>query len=277
MTSSPTKPAISEQTSLGHDYQSNSELHKSSLNPNAQSANEVDEKKPKMKEKPVYINIDSDSDSESVPKSVNRAGSGRPQGSTSHPTSNKPFPKPEPRDHDDLTHREVNNHHKQGNTDSNHRDMLENADSKKRARSTTADVKPNKRVSMGDAPSGGTAAVNASASRDMPKTQLKENINIHPTPTTSTKMSTRANGTQQDYRNTSSFEESSDDDDQFKSQIIAPVPSNHSARPTSQLERSPTKPSPQALNQLNNTFKNQGAARQGPNFFDLTGLDDDSD
>ncbi|KNZ50822.1 hypothetical protein VP01_421g5 [Puccinia sorghi] len=276
---SPTKPAISEQTRLGHDYQSNSELHKSSLNPNAQSTHEVDEKacssffalKPKMKEKPVYIHIDSDSDSESVPKSVNRAESGRPLGSTSHTTSNKPFPKPEPRDHDDLTHQEANKRHKQGNTDSKKRDMLDSADCKKRARSTTADVKPNKRVSMGDAPSATTAA-NASASRDIPKTQLKENINLHPTLTRTN--TTRANATQQ-YRNNSSFEESSDDDDQFKKKIIAPGPV-HSARP-SQLDRSPTKPSPWALNQLNNPIKSVSASQEGPNFFDLTGIHDDSD
>ncbi|KAA1085311.1 hypothetical protein PGT21_002738 [Puccinia graminis f. sp. tritici] len=279
--SSKNSPASNTALSGQHDYQSNSELHKSSLNPNASVANERDEKKPKVQSQPVYIDIHSDSESDSRTK----GDKGTMRRTTSNTTTGGLFPKPEPRDQDTRK--------APGNSA---------IESKKRARSITVDLKPsNKRVSLGDGPSSSSTGGNASGSRaangrhnssQVPKTELKENI---PQPTNRTTMATikTKSGNKQYRQNVSSYaEDSSDDDDQLKTKIVAPATgstASHStrlAKTEHDVHEDAKKPSPQSLNHLNNKINSRRSATsshhhnqqpQGSNFFDLTGTDDESD
>ncbi|PLW40284.1 hypothetical protein PCANC_07214 [Puccinia coronata f. sp. avenae] len=268
--SSSMKPGLSDQARLGHDFQSNAELHKSSLNPNAHLTNDSDEKKPKVQEKPMYIDIDSDSDSEYVAKHV------RGEGTSLHSSTSqaqRPHAKREPRDHDDPVWAQVTQGHSQSRVP---------ADFKKRGRSPTADVKPHKRVSLGDL-SNNAAVLSASASRDIPKTELKASMNAHhPTRTAAATAGTTNNGANQSSHASPYLDEGSDDDDKFKSTILAPgtIPTALTSQ-LNPVHQSSKKPSPQTLNRLNNTIhhsrRNKSLPSQGPNFFDLTGMDDDSD
>ncbi|OAV93332.1 hypothetical protein PTTG_08729 [Puccinia triticina 1-1 BBBD Race 1] len=270
--STPTKPGLSGQ----HDFQSNSELHRSSLNPNASAANDPDEKKPKVQAKPIYIDIDSDLESISGTKD----GKKPMQRTASNSTNGGFLPKPESRDHDNNTR----------NTQGNSAD-----DSKKRARSITADVKPrSKKVSLGDGNASASRANRHNEPSQVPKAEIKENIRTHAQPpnttTTATPTNTSNGGTNQYRQNISPYaEDSSDDDDKFKSKILVPAPGSmsHSTRlaiPNDhQLKEEAKKPSPQSLNHLNNRLNHvhrpapAASHQQGSNFFDLTGTDDESD
>jgi hypothetical protein len=100
-------------------------------------------------------------------------------------------------------------------------------------------------------------------------------------------------GNKQYRQNVSSYpEDSSDDDNQLKTKIVAPATgptASHSARlaKTEHNGREAAKkPSPQSLNHLNNKINSRRSATtshhhnqqpQASNFFDLTGTDDESD
>ncbi|POW17063.1 hypothetical protein PSTT_00905 [Puccinia striiformis] len=370
--SSPRKPP----TGLAgqHDYQSNSELHSSSLRinrtaginePDEKAFNQLREHKPKMKPtEPVCIAIQSDSESDAGAKelltsAVRGVGASRTEdrekrqlqrtsskGKTNGTTNGtngivpKPEPKTEPRDNDNHpTHQNGDDH----NANRGRQNLHASPDSKKRARSITADLKPNnKRTSLGGHnPSASSSTTtnhnnNVASKEDtsdnrggftqVPKAELKENINSHHLPpppppplNTNTNSTTASNGGYRQHA-TVDHDESSDDDDKFKDKIIGSV--STTARPTTNTRPGPSpsttvqstnriqnaeeikKPSPQSLNHLNNRINHQNQTHSnhnyrqpqnaslngsvtnhhlppqngsGSNFFDLTGIDDDSD